>query len=62
MRRLGIVLWSVILIRTDVSSMCQDLEVGFLLTEEEHEKRKKSKKTVRVATEKKERQSFQVTI
>lgn len=42
--------------------MCQDLEVGFLLTEEEHEKRKKSKKTVRVATGMKERQSFRVTI
>lgn len=33
-----------LIIRTDVSGMYQELAVGFLLTEEEHEKERKKEK------------------
>lgn len=39
------VLWCLLLILTDISSMYQEARVGFLLTEEENEEKRKKNKS-----------------
>lgn len=39
-------MWYVLLIQIDISSMCQQLEVGLLLTEEKHRAKRKNGSSV----------------